>query len=261
MRSSNRTIAHDLADILPPPPGTPFQRLRLLAASAFAVVGVFVIGFGFWATYAPLESAAIAGGTIEAESSRKTIQHLEGGIVGRILVKRRRRSDRRAAADPAGRYEGSRHRPSAPGAALGSAGPGGAPGGERDGRDAIQFPRLLLGRSARPRRWRRSWPGRSRSSTRAASSSHRGSTSFSSARLRRSEEIAALRFQVEAATKRAAIIKKETGDRRRHGHQGTADTRASLAASSANRPRLTDGLATHWRRFRGPSRPSENRRR
>ena len=31
--------------------------------------------------------AAIAGGAIEAESSRKTIQHLEGGIVGRILVK------------------------------------------------------------------------------------------------------------------------------------------------------------------------------
>ena len=55
-------------------------------ASAFAVVGVFVIGFGVWAAYAPLESAAIAGGAIEAESSRKTIQHLEGGIVGRILV-------------------------------------------------------------------------------------------------------------------------------------------------------------------------------
>ena len=54
----------------------------LLAASAFAVVGVFMIGFGFWATYAPLESAAIAGGAIEAESSRKTIQHLEGGIIG-----------------------------------------------------------------------------------------------------------------------------------------------------------------------------------
>ena len=87
MRSSNHTVAHDLADVLPPPPGTPFQRLRLLAVSAFAVVGVFIIGFGFWATYAPLESAAIAGGTIEAESSRKTIQHLEGGIIGRILVK------------------------------------------------------------------------------------------------------------------------------------------------------------------------------
>ncbi|WP_245417346.1 HlyD family type I secretion periplasmic adaptor subunit [Aminobacter sp. AP02] len=65
---------------------TPFHRLRYLAASAFSIVGVFVVGFGVWSIYAPLESAAIAGGAIEAESSRKTIQHLEGGIVGRIMV-------------------------------------------------------------------------------------------------------------------------------------------------------------------------------
>ena len=36
--------------------------------------------------YAPLESAAIAVGTVESELSRKTIQHLEGGIVREILV-------------------------------------------------------------------------------------------------------------------------------------------------------------------------------
>jgi HlyD family secretion protein len=87
VRLGNHTIAHDLADVLPPPSGTPFQRMRLLAIGAFGVVAVFVIGFGFWATFAPLESAAIAGGAVEAESSRKTIQHLEGGIVGRILVR------------------------------------------------------------------------------------------------------------------------------------------------------------------------------
>lgn len=66
---------------------TPFRQLRFLALGAFALIGIFVIGFGVWAIYAPLESAAIAGGAIEAESSRKTIQHLEGGIIGRILVK------------------------------------------------------------------------------------------------------------------------------------------------------------------------------
>ena len=80
MSGSKNILANDLAAILPLPSETPFQRLRLLAASAFTLVGVFVIGFGAWATHAPLESAAIAGGAIEAESSRKTIQHLEGGI-------------------------------------------------------------------------------------------------------------------------------------------------------------------------------------
>lgn len=87
MTSMKASVTTDLAAILPPPEATPFLRLRFLAASAFAVVAVFVIGFGVWATHAPLESAAIAGGSIEAESWRKTIQHLEGGIIGRILVK------------------------------------------------------------------------------------------------------------------------------------------------------------------------------
>jgi HlyD family secretion protein len=73
-------------EVLPQPRGTPFRRLRGLAAVAFAVVGVFIVGFGTWAAYAPLESAALAGGIVEAESSRKTIQHFEGGIIGRILV-------------------------------------------------------------------------------------------------------------------------------------------------------------------------------
>nr|WP_244627534.1 HlyD family type I secretion periplasmic adaptor subunit [Microvirga tunisiensis] len=42
---------------------------------------------GGWAAFAPLESAAIAPGLVEAESSRKVIQHLEGGIIKEILVK------------------------------------------------------------------------------------------------------------------------------------------------------------------------------
>ncbi len=36
--------------------------------------------------FAPLKSAAVAVGVVEAESSRKTIQHLEGGIVQQIYV-------------------------------------------------------------------------------------------------------------------------------------------------------------------------------
>jgi HlyD family secretion protein len=46
----------------------------------------FVLGLGTWSSFAPLESAAIAPGVVEPESSKKTIQHLEGGIVRSILV-------------------------------------------------------------------------------------------------------------------------------------------------------------------------------
>jgi epimerase transport system membrane fusion protein len=37
--------------------------------------------FGGWATFAPLESAALAPGVVTVQSYRKTVQHLEGGIV------------------------------------------------------------------------------------------------------------------------------------------------------------------------------------
>ncbi|MCQ4322989.1 HlyD family type I secretion periplasmic adaptor subunit [Stutzerimonas stutzeri] len=36
---------------------------------------------GGWATFAPLESAALAPGVVTVQSYRKTVQHLEGGIV------------------------------------------------------------------------------------------------------------------------------------------------------------------------------------
>lgn len=42
--------------------------------------------FGTWATFAPLDSAALAPGVVTVKSYRKTVQHLEGGIVRDILV-------------------------------------------------------------------------------------------------------------------------------------------------------------------------------
>ena len=42
--------------------------------------------FGTWAALAPLESAAIAPGVVTVKGNRKTVQHLEGGIVKEILV-------------------------------------------------------------------------------------------------------------------------------------------------------------------------------
>src|SRR3979490_19612 len=63
------------------------DRLRGVTWTGNLLVGCFVVGLGVWSIFAPLESAAIASGTVEAESSRKTIQHLEGGLIKEILVK------------------------------------------------------------------------------------------------------------------------------------------------------------------------------
>lgn len=43
--------------------------------------------FGGWATLAPLNSAALAPGVVTVKSYRKTVQHLEGGIVRELRVR------------------------------------------------------------------------------------------------------------------------------------------------------------------------------
>lgn len=60
-------------------------RSTVLAAAVIAVVGVG--GFGVWAATAPLASGAVASGMVRVDTNRKTVQHLEGGIIRDILVR------------------------------------------------------------------------------------------------------------------------------------------------------------------------------
>ncbi len=60
--------------------------LRPIARTGIAFTVLFVGGFSAWSYYAPLASAAIAPGVVSPDSNRKTVQHLEGGIVQEILV-------------------------------------------------------------------------------------------------------------------------------------------------------------------------------
>lgn len=54
---------------------------------SFIVLIIFFGILGFWAGFAPLETAAIANGKIIISGYQKDIQHLEGGIVTDIKVK------------------------------------------------------------------------------------------------------------------------------------------------------------------------------
>jgi epimerase transport system membrane fusion protein len=67
------------------------KRIGLLVF--FLVFGVF----GLWSALAPLDGAAYAPGSVTVKSYKKTVQHLEGGIVSEILV---RDGDRVQAGDP-----------------------------------------------------------------------------------------------------------------------------------------------------------------
>jgi membrane fusion protein, epimerase transport system len=59
---------------------------RRLRVAGYLVVLVVFGGFGGWAAIAPLDSAALAPGVVTVQSYRKTIQHLEGGIVRSLHV-------------------------------------------------------------------------------------------------------------------------------------------------------------------------------
>ena len=62
----------------------------------YAVALLFFGVFGGWAAYAPLSGAALANGVVNPDGRRKTVQHLEGGIIRSIHV---REGERVAAGD------------------------------------------------------------------------------------------------------------------------------------------------------------------
>ncbi|MEQ9014678.1 MAG: HlyD family type I secretion periplasmic adaptor subunit [Marinovum algicola] len=62
------------------------DRTRWPRRLGYATIAVFFGGFGLWSAGAPLASAALAPGVVNPEGSRKTIQHLEGGIIRAIHV-------------------------------------------------------------------------------------------------------------------------------------------------------------------------------
>ncbi|MEP2785107.1 MAG: HlyD family type I secretion periplasmic adaptor subunit [Pseudoruegeria sp.] len=70
------------------PPIKPLRK-RLLgpAVIGLIVVSLFFGGFGTWALTAPISGAAVATGTVGPENARRTVQHLEGGVISKIFVR------------------------------------------------------------------------------------------------------------------------------------------------------------------------------
>ena len=97
----SRGAAARRADILPPIRGkaveTWYQVLERedvetsssLRRPVIAGTVAVLLGFGGflgWAFSADLDSAAVATGTVVVDSKRKTVSHLEGGILKRLLI-------------------------------------------------------------------------------------------------------------------------------------------------------------------------------
>jgi HlyD family type I secretion membrane fusion protein len=63
------------------------ESIRPAVIWGIIITIVVVAFFGIWGGFASLDSAAIASGQVVLSSNRKTVQHLEGGIIEDILVK------------------------------------------------------------------------------------------------------------------------------------------------------------------------------
>lgn len=63
------------------------RSTRTATIFGFLVMAAFLLGFGSWASTAPIAGAIIAGGSFVATGENKIIQHLEGGVIKEIRVR------------------------------------------------------------------------------------------------------------------------------------------------------------------------------
>lgn len=90
--SRNRITAEDYAqitDVNAPPPklNVTFADSRRIILAGMAIIIVFFGVGGTWITFAQISGAVISPGEIRVDTDRKTIQHLEGGIIKQVLVR------------------------------------------------------------------------------------------------------------------------------------------------------------------------------
>jgi len=73
--------------LLPPIDVEGMENARRLVWTGLIVIAVAFLGVGGWMAAAPLSGAVIAPGVVKVDTNRKTVQHQEGGIVKKILVR------------------------------------------------------------------------------------------------------------------------------------------------------------------------------
>ena len=129
---------------------TPIPSWKVPAIAGYVVITSTFVVLGGWSAVARLDSAITAQGVVSAETNRKTVQHLEGGIVREIRVREGQHVDagqvlfRLESTQPKAGYELQRNQLDsqvAQEARLIA---------ERDGKDEISFPQELLDRKDEP---------------------------------------------------------------------------------------------------------------
>ncbi|WGR98513.1 HlyD family type I secretion periplasmic adaptor subunit [Bradyrhizobium sp. ISRA443] len=65
----------------------PNDSIRRIALVGWLIIALFFGGIGTWAVTAPLNGAVVANAVIKVDGNRKSVQHLDGGIVKELHVR------------------------------------------------------------------------------------------------------------------------------------------------------------------------------
>jgi multidrug efflux pump subunit AcrA (membrane-fusion protein) len=58
-----------------------------VALAGWLIIAIFFGGIGSWAATAPLNGAVVGNAVVKVDGNRKSVQHLDGGIVKELRVK------------------------------------------------------------------------------------------------------------------------------------------------------------------------------
>ncbi|WP_051677702.1 HlyD family type I secretion periplasmic adaptor subunit [Bradyrhizobium sp. URHD0069] len=67
--------------------GAPSDSIKRVALAGWLIIAIFFGGIGAWAAIAPLNGAVVGNAVVKVDGNRKSIQHLDGGIVKELRVK------------------------------------------------------------------------------------------------------------------------------------------------------------------------------
>jgi HlyD family type I secretion membrane fusion protein len=65
----------------------PSDSIKRVALAGWLIIALFFGGIGSWAATAPLNGAVVGNAVVKVEGNRKSVQHLDGGIVKELRVK------------------------------------------------------------------------------------------------------------------------------------------------------------------------------
>src|SRR5258705_8334963 len=70
-----------------PADGAPSDSIRQVSAAGWIIIALFFGGIGSWAYTAPLNGAVVGNAVVKIDGNRKSVQHLDGGIVKEMRIK------------------------------------------------------------------------------------------------------------------------------------------------------------------------------